>query len=125
MATDKYKIHSRAICYYVGGLVTEQAQQTHCTDLFLLHSQMLGKFKYCSSEGCQFVSTFLPRHCTEAPGDKSKIKYNQLKNSAPHLISDFIPIIETTSDDHLLVQVSSSETSQHPGKNLLCTEQHF
>ena len=57
--------------------------------------------------------------CIGAPGDKSKIKHNQLKNSKQYLISSVPVNIITTGDDHLLVQVSSSKTEHRPGKNLL------
>ena len=79
----------------------------------------------CFSEVLQFVSTFLPQHCTEAPGNKSKTSHHQIKNSSQYLISGVSPIIEATGDNHLLVEVSSSKTIQRPGKLLLCTEQHF
>ena len=68
------------------------------------------------------MSNFLPQHRTEAPGDKSKIKHNQLKNSTPYLISFFEVVTFSTSDKNLLVHVSSSETAPCPGKKSLCIE---
>ena len=55
----------------------------------------------------------------------SKTSHHQLKNFTQYLISVAVSPIPSTSDNHLLVQVSSSETSQRPGKNLLCSGQHF
>ena len=55
----------------------------------------------------------------------SKTSHHQSKNSTQYLIAGVSLIIGATGDDHLLVQVSSSQTSHRPGKNLLCTEQHF
>ena len=84
-----------------------------------------GREILCYSEASRFVSTFLPRHCTEEPGDKSKTSHNQLKNSTQYLISVVSLLIVATGDNHLLVQVSSSKTTHRPGKKLLCTEQHL
>ena len=53
----------------------------------------------------------------------SKTSHHQSKNSTQYLIS--VSPIVATSDNHLLVQVISSEAVHCPGKNLLCTEQHF
>ena len=73
---------------------------------------------------CPFESRFLSQRCIEAPENKNKISDHQLKNSTQYLISGVTPIV-ATCDNHLLVQVSSSETTQRPGTILLCTEQHF
>ena len=56
----------------------------------------------------------------------SRASHHQSKNFIQYLIS-FVTIIfiVSTGYDRLLVQLSSSETPQRPGKNLLCTEQHF
>ena len=47
----------------------------------------------------------------------SKTSHHQLNNSTQYLISEVFLIIYATGDNHLLVQVSSSKTSQRPGKN--------
>ena len=44
----------------------------------------------------------------------SKTSHHQSKNSTQYLISDVSLIIYATGDNHLLVQVSSSETVQRP-----------
>ena len=49
---------------------------------------------------------------------------HQSTNSTQNLISVVSPTILSTSDNHLLVQVSSSKTDHIPGENLLCTEEH-
>ena len=49
---------------------------------------------------------------------------HQSKNSTQNLISVVSPTILPTSDNHLLVQVSSSKTDHISGENLLCTEEH-
>ena len=46
----------------------------------------------------------------------SKTSHHQSKNSTQYLICGFSFIIQSTSDDHLLVQVSSSKTLHRPGK---------
>ena len=46
----------------------------------------------------------------------SKTSHHQSKNSTQYLIADVILVILSTGDNHLLVQVSSSKTSQPPGK---------
>ena len=55
----------------------------------------------------------------------SKTSHHQLKNSTKHLVCPVTPINSSTGYNHFLVQVSSSETVHRPGKNLLCTEQHY
>ena len=55
----------------------------------------------------------------------SKTSHHQLKNSTQYLISVVIPMIVATSHHELLVELTSSESVQRPGKNLLCPEQHF
>ena len=55
-------------------------------------------------------------------------RYDQKTSSTQYLISSvwsWPMIILSTGNNHLLVQASSFETSHRPGKNLLCTEQHF
>ena len=55
----------------------------------------------------------------------SKTTHHQSNNSTQYLVSIVPPIIVAASDNHLLVEVSSSESIHRPGKTLLCTEQHF
>ena len=55
----------------------------------------------------------------------SKTSHHQLKNFTQYLISVVATPIVATGDNHLLVQVCSSETKHRPKKNFLCTEQHF
>ena len=51
--------------------------------------------------------------------------HHQSKNSTQNLISVVILIIASTGHHQLLVEVTSCETNQRPGKNLFCPEQHF
>ena len=55
--------------------------------------------------------------CIGAPANKQDISIQRI----PHLIS-FVLRIVATDDNHLLVQVSSSKTTQRSGKNLLCID---
>ena len=46
----------------------------------------------------------------------SKTSHHQSKNFTQYLISFVIPIIMSSGDNHLLVQLSSSKTEYRPGK---------